>query len=354
VPNPPQLFTGKATKDQPAFAIRSPVDADLPWFDMDVPLDLSVGDKVTYQFATSADFSGATTVGTTLTSAQCSHGILDLAQSGLTDATLYYFRARYEYVAKTGREPYVGPWSERRSFTVAKIAVPSAPDPTGCGSYRNAASNGIYGILYGTDIDLGQPHAARFIFVGAGGSSGIEFPTNAYVVTDKQIAAGDFVGVSLTRDVSQPVLNVRTAALFSGNVPTGRVGRVFVIGSDGNTHLIGVAGVCVAKAYNVVSLTPVLTRNAHLFGAGDPFNLGATFDISAGQFAIAFFHTTATFASRSYGGSLSEVTVIQKQDATQTSSFASMAKRATTGTGIQASLSGRSGQLTQGVLAVYA
>jgi hypothetical protein len=294
--------------------------------------------------------------------------------TNLTNSTTYYFRFRYEYVAKTGREAYVGPWSQTDSYTTAAISVPAAGSlPTGCDPVKlrwptnppanTAADRGHrvgdttanHALSMWGNIDLGQEHATRSIHVGVGMVSTIDIQS-CYVLTEKQIAAGDLIGTALTRDATTASTNSRIVALYSGIVASGRWGWVYSTQSTSNATVGSAIGACVAKAYNMSSLTPILTRTNTANGGGDPFNIGATFDITAGQVAIAVGYSTQTYASRSWGGSFTELSAaaVTAGNVSPGVAFITMGARVSTGTAIQAAFSGRSGGVTHGALAEYA
>lgn len=342
----PKLFSGRAAVGQPLLQLRSPVDADKPWFDLDVPADLTYGDQIEIQYGTAADFAGATSVVTTLTAQQASYGTLDLAQSALSNATLYYFRARYIYNNSTaGREKYTSPWSLARSFTVATISVPVTPTAISAGA--TGASGGTFDLSVGTcgDFDFGQPDAGRNIVVGVGGVLIGSVPSKAWVITDKDIAAANYAGTELTSRIANTLTSNNGCALFSGVVAAGRSGRV-AAACGGSSHLL----VAAAAAYGLASGTPTNTDKTDTSFPADDFNIGSSFTMPTGGFALAFEYTDGGNAP-TWKNSFAALSNVSSP--TSATRRASLAMRTASGSA-QAAFSRGNFNSTSGVVAAYA
>lgn len=287
--------------------LQSPVDADAPWFDLDCPADLTAGDQIEVQYGTAADFAGATSVVTTLTTQQASYGVLDLNRTALTNATTYYFRARYIYAnSVAGREKLTGPWSRTQSYTVATVSVPGSPAVSGnkISGYADPNSNFNLNSLQGRDFDLGQPDAGRNIILAGGGTMNTT-AVAAYVNTDKNIAAGDYLGTALTERIKPTFASSRTTVIYSGVVASGRSGRISVHMGAGFNVAFGVL-----KAYGLSSATPANTQSTGPGGfPADPFNIGSSFTMPASGFAVAVGESGGVYASRAWINSFSEALV---------------------------------------------
>lgn len=339
---PRMRFDGPATVEQPLLQLRSPANAGKPWFDLDVPLDLTIGDKIEYQFATAADFASPTSVVTTLTSQQASYAHLDLAQAELATATTYYFRMRYEYVAKTGREPKVGPWSETKTFTYVAPSIPSFANMALCGTVKYASTTFDGAIVQDREIDLGPEDAGRNIFVGVGGTMNTTF-VGARIVTDKNIAAGDYAGTDLTAEILNTIATNQQAGLYRGVVAAGRPARVY--GLLGSGQFIGLV---VGRAYNPASTTPSATDKTDRAAPADPFNIGASQTIAAGGIGVAVVSCLGGFSSRAWQNSYTEVGFVN----TTSTQFLSMAVRTATGAA-QAAINRTNFQFSAGVVGIW-
>lgn len=344
----PKLFSGRATIGQPLLTLQAPVDSDAPWFDLDCPADLTAGDQIEVQYGTAADFAGATSVVTTLTTQQASYGVLDLNRSALTNATTYYFRARYVYANSiAGREKRTGPWSRTQSYTVATVSVPSTPTLVStntkiCG-YADPNSNFNLNSLQGRDFDLGQPDAGRNIII-AGGGTMTSTTVAAYANTDKNIAAGDYLGTALTERIKNTFSASRTSAIYSGVVAAGRSGRISVHMGTGFNISFGVL-----RAYGLSSATPSPTDKTDSSTPADPFNIGSSFTMPSGGFAIAVVICGGTFASRAWQNSFSEALAYRVIDNTM---YVSIAVRTASGS-TQAAINRGNFQTTSGTVAAW-
>lgn len=332
----PKLFSGKVPIGQPALSLLAPVDAVAPWFDFDVPAEITLNDSIEVQYGTSATFAGATSVVTTLTAAQASHCTLDLAQAALTNATTYYFRARYTIRGVTG------PWSQTQSYAVATTSLPSTP--VSCGNdYYNSSVAFDTQMPYGRDFDFGPADATRQIIVGVGLQMSTAATLGAWVVTDKDVAAGS-VGTALTLQKANTLTSQRDSAMLTGTVTSGRSGRIAVSG-PGNVQKVGI---CCARFYGA-SPTPSITDGTNYSTPADNYNIGAAQTIGAGGFGVAVYYSdaNANYSTRSWKNGYSELTV------TPANGFwTSMAVCTTTGS-IQAAIARGNFQGGCGVLGIW-
>jgi hypothetical protein len=332
----------------PVLYLQTPADADHPALDADYPADVTVGDKVTVQYGTNADFSGATSVSHTLTVWSASYNIVDLNQAGLTNGNTYYFRYRVEYA--DGQGSWVpGPWSNAVSYTVATITIPITPTAQTCTAdvtrFSDPASGPTLPMSIQTNVDFGTPDAGRNIIVGVGGSfNAAATLQNCYVNTDKQMAAGDLVGTSLTKVVSTEVSG-SLIGMYCGVVAAGRTGRVL------NELTIATrVGVHTQRAYGLTSSTPTATGTQGQTTNPGTFNINGTFTMPANGFALALMYAQGSSAlAHTWQNSFVEQGIIDVRGISF--DFLAIAKRTASGSGIQAAIIYAAGS---GGIAVYA
>lgn len=333
------LLQGKfviAPPPGPVATLLSPADADRPWFDLDVPDELTVDDKIEVQYGTSSVFSGATSVETTLTQQQASYAVLDKAQAALTDATTYYFRFR------TTIGGNVGSWSDTETYTVTSEEISQA-SAVGSFGYTDGAFNNY--LMVGRNFDLGPPDAGRHIVAAIGGTiSGTIAVPRMYVNTDKEIAAANYVGTELTHQVTAALTSNRGSRMHSGVVAAGRSARVMANMTAGQ-HV----GMCVAKMYALADGTPAETESQINATPIDPYNIGAAFTMPTDGFAIAFAYAESGFSSRAWQNSFSEIAFVNIASAR----FVSMGLRTASGS-TQAAINRTNNISTNGVVAAWA
>ena len=324
----------------PVQTLQSPASTNTPWFDFDGALNLATGDTIEIQYGTDPTFSTHTSVVTTLTNQQASFCVLDLAQPALTNATTYYFRSRYTQGGNTSA------WSNTSSYTVATVSVPTTPTASAAGAMAAYDTTNTYPLAWNvvSNVDLGTPDAGRNIIVAAGGITNLDYQ-NAYILTDKNIAAGNYLGTLLTKRVSCVLTSSRSADIWSGVVATGRSGRVIVTCESGAAQVVGA---CVMNAYGLSSGTPTATDHTNSSAVADPFNIGAAVTIPSGGFAIAAAFVEGTFTSRAWRNNYSEI----KNSVAHTSEYLTVGLSTTAGSS-QASLNRGNFNQTEGVVAVW-
>lgn len=336
----PYTMAGFGHPFMPQLALQSPVDATAPWFDLDIPANAGPNDTIEIQYGTALDFSGATSVTTTLNAAKASHCTIDLARTALTNATTYYFRARYNVAS------VLSPWSPSQNYTVSTSALPKTRN-SGTGAYVGLTFDGT--MVIAKNIDLGPTDASRFIIASIGGtfSTYAASPATsaaAWVITDKDIAAGTFQGTALSLVLNNNLTGNEGVLLFTGSIPNGRSARLaFNVGNA------AAAGVNIVTAYNLTSTTPTGTAAADRTFTSNPFTIG-TITVPSGGFALAMAQAGNGYSVRTWGSGFTEVSASNIKG--NNTAFTSLSIDSTAGSATAAITSGTSID-TSGIAAAW-